>query len=344
MSTSTQRIRENKQVASYWKRVSEREDLGFWHAPGWDAHQNILASGNPDYTWLQVFRDHLLEKNVTLGHALSIGCGAGSLERQMIKDGLCRSVDGCDLCEDRLKTAAQLASTMPINYFVSDLNSPQFLPQSYDLIIGSGIFHHVEKLEKLFENLKKALKPGGRLLMYDYVGPSRFQWTPSQMEHCNKWLRKLPRKFRIKRGYPYYYYPAKVLFNCLPFVNSNGYENVLKSIGGDRLVSQFLRLKTAQIYMDKLIPPHPDQFLVTDPSEAVRSQDIVPVIKNYFEVERELSLGGTLAQPLFGRTVANFIDYPEGQEWALKILEDERHLIQEGTLSSDFIAMVCKIS
>lgn len=333
--------RKNEQVAAYWAGVAEREELGFWCAPGWTEHQNILASGDPKKSWLTVFHEQMQSKGITPGHALSIGCGSGLLERQMIQEGICTSVEGCDLSEELLKLAEEQARAVnaPITYFMADLNSHDFPENSYDLIIGAGIFHHVENLEHLFASLKRSLKPNGVFLMYDYVGPSRFQWSPTQITRCNEWLERLPLKYKKKQGYPKHYYIAKNIFNIIPFSNSKGIERLVESIAPKNLFSQFVRLKHAQTVMTTLVPPHPAQFAVTDPSEAIRSSDILPQLKKHFHIETLLPLGGSLAQPLFGRTVSNFLNDAEGKEWATKILEDERLALKNNELSSDFIAL-----
>ena len=340
MSTSHQ----NQQVAEHWASVAERQELGFWNTPGWFEHQNYLGSGDPKKSWLLLFRDLLRSQNIAPGHALSLGCGSGQLEREMIQEGLCHSVEGCDISPALLKIAAEEAAALnlPVAYYTADLNRPEFPSENYDLIIGAGIFHHVENLEGLFLNLKSALKKGGRLLMYDYVGPSRFQWSQKQIERCNYWLNQLPERFKRKQGYPKHYYFAKSVFDRIPFSYSASVDKLLKKWTPQNFYAQFVRLKTAQVQMKKVIPPHPDQFLVTDPSEAVRSSEILPVLKQHFEIETIIPQGGTLAQPIFGRTVANFIGDQEGQEWAGKILADERLAIQQGELPSDFIAVIAR--
>ena len=334
----------NQQVADFWADVAEREELGFWCAPGWKEHQNRLASGDPDRSWLQVFHEEMRLQGKEPGHARSIGCGSGLLEREMIEEGLCTSVEGCDLSEPLLAIAEEKAAQqrMPITYFIADLNTHDFPKNHYDLIIGAGIFHHVDALERLFGELKESLKVGGVLLLYDYVGPSRFQWSEKQIARCNAWLNRLPKKYKKKQGYPYYYYVGKTLFDLIPFSSSTFLERAVEKLASRRLFSQFVRIKTAQTTMKTLIPPHPAQFFVTDPSEAIRSSDILPALQEHFVIEKFLSLGGTLAQPLFGRTVANFLHDQEGQKWAALILEDERIAIQNNELESDFIALMAK--
>jgi SAM-dependent methyltransferase len=343
--TSTIEEKQNRQVSDYWVWVAKRLELGFWNIPGWVEHQNLLGFNDPSSSWLHVFNKELLDKGVPPGHALSLGCGGGSLERTMRKEGFCQCIEGCDISPGMVKIAEEAAKNEGIEgitYYLTDLNNPNFAAKKYDLIIGAGIFHHVENLEGLFENLAQALTPRGKLLMYDYVGPSRFQWTQPQIERCNMWLERLPARLKRKRGYPFYYYVAKQLFDLIPFSYSAKLENWIKEKLPARLVVQFLRLKTAQLKLEKIIPPHPDQFLVTDPSEAVRSEEVMPILERYFSIERLVPQGGTLAAPLFGRTVANFLRDAEGKKWAQQILEDEREAIQQGALSSDLIALVAR--
>lgn len=339
---SVSRNDHNKQVAHYWSSVADREELGFWNLPGWETHQNQLASGNEDISWLDVLHKELQASGVSPGHALSLGCGSGQLERKMVSMGLCKTIDGCDISEPLLSMARTAAEKYndSIKYFCADLNEPNFPHNRYDLIIGAGVFHHVENLEALFNNLKAALKPGGRLLMYDYVGPTRFQWTEQQTHICNKWLKKLPKRFKRKQGYPFHYVAAKKIFDLIPGAYSSWLQRCIKQWAPERIYAQFLRLRTAQIQMEELLPPPPEQFLVTDPSEAVRSSEILPILKTHFTIEKIIPQGGTIVQPLFGRTVGNFIKDPEGADWAKQVLEDERKAIQQGTLPSDFLALI----
>lgn len=337
-------LKNNEQTANYWANVSDTHEHGFWDIPGWREHQNVLASGKPAISWFDVMHQELRNQGKKPGHALSLGCGDGHLERKMIDNGVCTSIEGCDISSDLIKKAEQnaLRHQGQIRYFIADLNRPNFKRGAYDLIIGTGIFHHVEKLERLFENLKLSLKPGGKLLLYDYVGPSRFQWSKLQTDYCNQWLKQLPKEYRTKKGYPAYYCLAKRAFDFTPLVSSKWVGKLIEKFTPAMVYAQYQRLKHAQLVMDELIPPHPDQFIATDPSEAIRSSEILPILKRYFVIEKQLPLGGTLAQPLFGRTVANFLNDKKGAEWAARILEEERKLVLDGSLPSDFVAVLAK--
>lgn len=331
----------NDQVASYWTWVAMRKELGYWNIPGWQEHQNLLASGNPNTSWIDVVGNQLLATQ-TEKTALSLGCGDGFFERLFLKKGLCTCVEACDISPHLVEVAQETANKqgLPITYFVQDLNHPSFTPQKYDLIIAAGILHHIKNLEILLPNIQQALKKDGKFIVYDYVGPSRFQWTPKQIERCNYWLQQLPKKYKKKRGYPWYYYPAKRFFDLIPFAQSSLLENVFQKTLPARAFAQWKRLQRAQLILNDVVPPSIEQFLVTDPSEAIRSEEIIPLIERNFKIEKIIPQGGSLAQPLFGRTVANFIDDSKGIEFAKKVLADERQQILSGSLRSDFVAFI----
>lgn len=72
-----------RRVTNYWNRVAKRKELGYWDVPGWQEHQNLLASGQPNVSWLEVFVKQLRGEGWRPGRALSLGCGTGYLESRL---------------------------------------------------------------------------------------------------------------------------------------------------------------------------------------------------------------------------------------------------------------------
>ena len=120
--------------------------------------------------------------------ALSIGCGTGGLERDLIKRGICSNVDAFDGSVVSLCVAHEEARQMDvgerIRYYAMDFNEPVLPRRAYDAVFFHQSAHHVAKLEKLFRAVLLALKPGGILYLDEYVGPSRHEWvTGDLIEH-----------------------------------------------------------------------------------------------------------------------------------------------------------------
>ncbi|HEV2841967.1 MAG TPA: class I SAM-dependent methyltransferase [Chthoniobacterales bacterium] len=90
-------------------------------------------------------------------------------------------------------------------------------------------------------------------------------------------------------------------------------------------------------------PPLAD-FLAIDPSEAVRSEDILRLLPEYFTVEYLRNFNGTIIHPLYPlldarRTNAN---EPDFDSIVRMILWIEDFLIRAQVLSSDFIFAICR--
>jgi SAM-dependent methyltransferase len=69
-------------------------------------------------------------------------------------------------------------------------------PRRYDVIWTSGCLHHIANLEHLFDEVQRALLPGGLFVVRDYVGERRRQFAPSRLARVNAALRTVPARYR----------------------------------------------------------------------------------------------------------------------------------------------------
>ena len=79
----------------------------------------------------------------------------------------------------------------------ADLNQYRLPKRSYDFIYFFQSLHHVEALENLLYSCANALRPGGLLMVNEFVGPTRFQWTPEQLARAGHLLNLLPPDLRV---------------------------------------------------------------------------------------------------------------------------------------------------
>ena len=80
-----------------------------------------------------------------------------------------------------------------------------------------------------------------------------------------------------------------------------------------------------------------------DPSEAIRSSDIVPLVYKMFNVEEHIDYGGTILHILLAGIIANFNPAKEEDIAILKLLGHiEDVLIAEKVLSNDFTLIVAR--
>lgn len=83
-----------------------------------------------------------------------------------------------------------------IVYEVRDVNRIDLPEAAYDCVWGVHSIHHLDRLEHVFAEVARALRPGGHFVLNEFVGPSRFQWTDRQLEVIDGLLRVMPERLR----------------------------------------------------------------------------------------------------------------------------------------------------
>lgn len=73
------------------------------------------------------------------------------------------------------------------NKFINgDLNFIKLPENEYDIVYCHGVLHHIINLEYLLEQLYKTLKPHGVLVVYEFVGESKWQWSEKRLQVIRK--------------------------------------------------------------------------------------------------------------------------------------------------------------
>jgi SAM-dependent methyltransferase len=164
----------------FWDReILDQQHVSWLEHPLIRAYVNEQIGGWP-FDWFQMWLGPR-----RFERALSIGCGGGALERDLIHRGICERVDALDgsVGSLRFARAAAVAAGMAdrIRYFASDFNEPVLPAGVYDLVLFHQSAHHVAKLEKLYRALLRAMKREALLYLDEYVGPSRTDWNDELM-------------------------------------------------------------------------------------------------------------------------------------------------------------------
>ena len=141
------------------------------------------------------------EKGLKFKKGITLGCGAGRLERALLKGGICQSFHGIDISEKAIAEARETAKRagLPITYEVGDLNFLQLPQKEFDLVVAQTSLHHVLFLERVAEQTWRTLKNGGYLWIHDFIGETQGQYDPKRLSIINEVLSLLPDKFRINR-------------------------------------------------------------------------------------------------------------------------------------------------
>ena len=105
-----------------------------------------------------------------------------------------------DLSASRIEAARAAAAASPyagvLEFRVDNAETIDVPPDSLDTVICEGSLHHLAPVRAVLERARGWLKPGGLVLVNEFVGPKRFQWTDRQLEVANALLDLIPLRLR----------------------------------------------------------------------------------------------------------------------------------------------------
>jgi ubiquinone/menaquinone biosynthesis C-methylase UbiE len=283
--------------------VKRRERIN-WSGIGLNhRYYNYLVHGNPDLHYLVYFMNKYIKKP---GRVLSLGCGNGHLERVLVNFNLpYTEILGMDINPDLMTYASQEAAKLGyknLKYVVADLNNVALPKNSFDLVIFFHSLHHIENLEGMLQNVKNTLTNDGLILVVDFIGPTRFQWTDRQIQLTQQLLDILPDELKIDLHNPIFRETKK-----------------------------------------EISRPTIDEIIRTDPSESVRSGEILNLLCKEFDVLEQKPMGGTLLSLLFDGIAGNFDEQnPFVCALIRSLQKTEELLITNQVIPPDYIFMVLR--
>ncbi len=98
--------------------------------------------------------------------SLEIGAGTGYFSLNLLQAGVVSDATCTDISPGMVGTLSENARRLgvPVNSLRADAESLPFADQSYDLVLGHAVLHHLPDLERAFAEFHRVLRPGGRIL------------------------------------------------------------------------------------------------------------------------------------------------------------------------------------
>lgn len=105
---------------------------------------------------------------------LDVGCGSGQYLRAIAAHGVWRIV-GVDESPDRLEEARRACPQAEL--VVAHADALPFSEQSFDVVLTAQVLHEIylfgqpSEISQVFREIRRVLKPGGRLIALDHLDP-----------------------------------------------------------------------------------------------------------------------------------------------------------------------------
>ena len=300
-------------LKSYIDRVKD-----FWGSPAcnwrsgqiihWLQHPRVqerirfLVGGDIDKDRFRYFIDTYLADRLPLERALTLGCGLGELERGLVKYNFALHHDGLDLSESSVEEATRLASEAGLQ----------------NLIYRTADFNSIQLPHDTYDVV---------------LGPM----TIHHIEALEHLFQQVSQSLKAN-GY----------FFMDEYVGPNQFQWPDEQIA---LVNEQLaalprrfkmRVTDSRYPKDPVRRPTLDEMNTLDPSEAIRSSEIVPLLSKYFDVAEVTGYGGTLLHLLLEDIAENFGEDKESQTCLESLFAVEDRLIASGRLTHDFAVIVAR--
>src|SRR5882757_224362 len=111
----------------------------------------------------------------TFGDALEIGSGTGYFSLNLLQLGLIGKLTATDISPGMLSRLAATAKSLGLDQVSTVVTEAETLPfedESFDLVLGHAVLHHIPHLDRAFAEFKRVLRPGGLIV---FAGePSRY--------------------------------------------------------------------------------------------------------------------------------------------------------------------------
>jgi ubiquinone/menaquinone biosynthesis C-methylase UbiE len=130
---------------------------------------------------------------------LSLGSGACGLEIDIARHMPRSRVVCMDINSELLELGRERANSQALNFEfeVADLNTVALPSREYDIVFCHSALHHILELERLVEQIKHTLRPGGVFITEDIITKNGYVMWPETLEIVRDIWRTLPARFRV---------------------------------------------------------------------------------------------------------------------------------------------------
>ncbi|MEL0456917.1 class I SAM-dependent methyltransferase [Flavobacteriaceae bacterium SZ-1-7] len=175
------------------------QSSNWWIIPKVQQRWRKMISGNKDLELEQFIMENHLKglKNLKM---LSLGSGDCTSELKFAKYKNFKEILCTDIAEKPLNKAKEIATKENLNnikFQIQDVNNFSLPENQFDVVYFRASLHHFRNIDSFIGNhILKTLKSDGFLIIDEYVGPTRLQFSKHQIKSINKSIKLIPKKLR----------------------------------------------------------------------------------------------------------------------------------------------------
>lgn len=168
------------------------DQIAYWNGPGGERWADRQETQD---VLLGPISDILIERAGPRAgeRVLDVGCGTGATTVDFArKVGPAGFALGIDVSEPMLARARQRVAGVPVDFVLADATVYAFEAASFDLLVSRfGVMFFADPVAS-FANLRRALKPTGRLAFICWREPRENPWMMAPLQAVYKHVPKLP--------------------------------------------------------------------------------------------------------------------------------------------------------
>jgi len=175
------------------------EGSSFWIIPEVRKRWNRLITGDEN----QLYEEYITEKyfkGQDKIKILALGTGICSHEIRLAELNPNCEIKCYDFSDDLLKKAKEIAdgkSLKNISFHAENIMEYQFDDRKFDVVFFHASLHHFDHISEFLEKVViKNLVPKGLLIINEFVGKNRLQYSKIQIKYINKAIDIIPKEYR----------------------------------------------------------------------------------------------------------------------------------------------------
>ena len=149
--------------------------------PKIDRYKAKLMGWHNDSNEFGAWTGVLLDKYGPQKTCLSLGSGTGRVEQYLLSIGFASQFDAIEISDGVNAAVKRTASQIDVKN--DDLNFCELPANTYDFILCHQILHHLINIEHVLGQINNALTPSGLLLICEYVGENRWQFSENRLSY-----------------------------------------------------------------------------------------------------------------------------------------------------------------